>query len=148
MQRKQLESCVNLYKYILSQEPNDVSAKEHLGDLYHALDDDRRALSYWEQCDTASAYYNCGKLYQYPKINYIEFLSKNQPFTKFNYIISDSGNLENIFITPAKYVDGGQANEDVIIMYIDFEFISRGGSIEDYRINNIKSAKETLMKKF
>lgn len=64
-ERKQLESCVNLYQYILSQEPNDLSSKEKLGDLYHALGDDRRAYSWWQQCDTASAYYNCGRLFQY-----------------------------------------------------------------------------------
>ena len=61
----QARSCIEIYGAILKTSP-DVSAKERVGDFYHALDDDRRALTWWTQCDTADSCYKCGRLYQYP----------------------------------------------------------------------------------
>ena len=58
--------CANLYEHILSSEPNNADAKEKLGDIYNnAFNDARRALDWWQQCGTASAYYKMGKLFQY-----------------------------------------------------------------------------------
>lgn len=64
-ERRQLEGCVNICEYIISQEPDDTAVKETIGDLYHALGDERRALNWWEQCKTATSYYNIGRLYEY-----------------------------------------------------------------------------------
>lgn len=59
-------NAIRLYQYILEQDHTQIDAKEKIGDLYHILNDDRRALDYWRQCNTATAYYHRGKLFQYP----------------------------------------------------------------------------------
>lgn len=63
-EKTQAQSCIEIYGAILKTSP-DVSLKERVGDLYHALGDDRRALSWWTQCDTADSCYKLGRLYQY-----------------------------------------------------------------------------------
>ena len=63
---ERLGNCLHLYQnVILPREPNNLIIKEKIGDIYHALGDDNRAFDYWNQCDTATAYYNCGRLFQY-----------------------------------------------------------------------------------
>ena len=63
---ERLGGCLYVYQnIILPKEPNNLKAKERIGDIYHVLGDDQRAFDYWNQCDTATAYYNCGKLFQY-----------------------------------------------------------------------------------
>ena len=63
---ERLGNCLYLYQnVILPKEPNNQGIKEKIGDIYHALGDDNRAFDYWNQCGTATAYYNCGKLFQY-----------------------------------------------------------------------------------
>ena len=63
---ERLGNCLHLYQnVILPRESGNLSIKEKIGDIYHALGDDNRAFDYWSQCDTATAYYNCGRLFQY-----------------------------------------------------------------------------------
>lgn len=64
------QNAIRLYQYVLD---NDISnkvdkteVKERIGDLYHILGDDRRALEYWKQCQTATAFFSRGRLFQYP----------------------------------------------------------------------------------
>lgn len=59
------ENVFNLYKYILSQEPNNQIAIEKIGLLYYKLEDFRRALEFLTKCNTAEALYHCGRIYQY-----------------------------------------------------------------------------------
>ncbi|MBR1645652.1 MAG: sel1 repeat family protein [Selenomonadaceae bacterium] len=63
-EKTQAQSCIEIYGMILKNS-SDVSSKERVGDLYQALGDDRRALSWWTQCNTADSCYKCGRLYQY-----------------------------------------------------------------------------------
>lgn len=62
----QREMAIRLYQYVLQQEPEQEDVKERIGDLYYSLGDERRALEYWQQCETASSYYRRGRLFQYP----------------------------------------------------------------------------------
>lgn len=64
-EKKQVTSCIQIYHEVLKG-GHDVSVKERIGDLYHVLKDDRRALEFWQQCETATSYYKRGRLYQYP----------------------------------------------------------------------------------
>lgn len=58
-------NAIRLYQYVLEKSSNYTDAKEKIGDLYYTLGDERRALDYWRQCDTATAYYHQGRLFQY-----------------------------------------------------------------------------------
>lgn len=64
------DHTIRLYQYVLehdtNQDINQTEVKERIGDLYHVLGDERRALEYWTQCQTPTAFYNRGRLYQYP----------------------------------------------------------------------------------
>lgn len=62
----QREMAIRLYQYVLQQEPQQEEVKERIGNLYYSLGDERRALEYWQQCETATAYYHRGRLFQYP----------------------------------------------------------------------------------
>lgn len=64
--REAAHNVVRLYQYVLEKNNKDQDAREKIGDLYNALGDERRALDYWKQCDTATANYHCGRLFQYP----------------------------------------------------------------------------------
>ena len=56
--------CIRIFEYVLSKENNnDDDIKEKIGNLYHFIKDDIRALEYWKQCTTKTAYYGCGMLY-------------------------------------------------------------------------------------
>lgn len=62
--KNQAIRCIEIYKEILNKS-GDISVKETIGDIYHILNDDRRASDWWQQCETATAYYKRGRLYQY-----------------------------------------------------------------------------------
>ena len=64
-EKNQVVSCIQIYHEVLKGD-SDVLVKERIGDLYHVLQDDRRAFEWWQQCETATSYYKRGKLYQYP----------------------------------------------------------------------------------
>ena len=64
-EKNQVMSCIQIYQEVL-KDGNDLSVKERIGDLYHFLKDDRRALEWWQQCESADSYYKRGRLYQYP----------------------------------------------------------------------------------
>ena len=61
----QRNTAIHLYQYVLQKCPESEEVKERLGHLYHSLGDDRRALEYWQQCETAGAYYQRGRLFQF-----------------------------------------------------------------------------------
>lgn len=63
-EKNQAVSCIEIYKMIL-EKSGDSSVKEKIGDIYHILDDDRRALEWWRQCQTADSFYKRGRLYEY-----------------------------------------------------------------------------------
>jgi len=75
-------NVIRLYQYILEKDENDQDAKEKIGDLYNILGDTRRALDYWKQCNTATANYRCGRLFQYPEGSIAQDLDEALKFFK------------------------------------------------------------------
>ena len=69
-EKERVQTCINLFKYILSKESYDSdninNINEQIGNLYYLLKDYRRALDFWEKSKTANSYYNIGRrLFQY-----------------------------------------------------------------------------------
>lgn len=83
--RESAHNVIRLYQYILEKNSNEQDAKEKIGDLYSVLGDERRALDYWKQCDTATANYHCGRLFQYPEGAFGQDLDKALNFFKKAY---------------------------------------------------------------
>lgn len=93
-----------------------------------------------------------GKIYKYPKINYINLISKTEPFAYFNY--DDATNkLQKAFITPARYYEDGEFN-DVLLLYLNHKILtvydnSNYSSLKfanNFRVNNVQSAEDVLVK--
>lgn len=80
-EKNQVMSCIQIYQEVLKG-GSDISVKERIGDLYHLLKDDRRALEWWKQCETATSYYKCGRLYQYPDGIFSQDLNEAENFFK------------------------------------------------------------------
>ena len=78
-EKKQVISCIQIYSEILNS-VGDVSTKEKVGDLYHILNDDMRALEWWQQCETADSYYKRGRLYQYQDGAFSQDLNEAEKF--------------------------------------------------------------------
>ena len=78
-EKTQVMSCIHIYQEVLKNQ-SDASVKERIGDLYHALKDDRRALEWWQQCETADSCYKRGRLYQYPDGTFAQDLNKAENF--------------------------------------------------------------------
>ena len=62
-----VKNAIMLYKFVIEREANQVECTERIGDLYHFLGDDHRAMNYWKKCKTPTAFYSLGRLYQYPE---------------------------------------------------------------------------------
>ena len=79
MEKNQIMSCIQIYHEVLKG-GQDISVKERIGDLYHVLKDDRRALEWWQQCETPTSYYKRGRLYQYPDGTFPQDLNEAEKF--------------------------------------------------------------------
>ena len=78
-EKNQVMSCIQIYHEVLKG-GQDISVKERIGDLYHVLKDDRRALEWWQQCETPTSYYKRGRLYQYPDGTFPQDLNEAEKF--------------------------------------------------------------------
>lgn len=78
-EKNQVMSCIQIYHEVLKG-GQDISVKERIGDLYHVLKDDRRALEWWQQCETPTSYYKRGRLYQYPDGTFPQDLDEAEKF--------------------------------------------------------------------
>lgn len=78
-EKNQVVSCIQIYHEVLKA-GQDISVKERIGDLYHVLKDDRRALEWWQQCETPTSYYKRGRLYQYPDGSFPQDLNEAEKF--------------------------------------------------------------------
>ncbi len=93
-----------------------------------------------------------GKLYKYPKLNYVYFVSKNGQFAHFNYDDS-SGDLQFVFITPASFFENG-AFHDVLMMYVKPQMVNIQGvddrhsmkQVNCFHVYNVRSADDVLVK--
>lgn len=78
-EKNQVMSCIQIYHEVLKG-GQDISVNERIGDLYHVLKDERRALEWWQQCETATSYYKRGRLYQYPDGTFPQDLDEAEKF--------------------------------------------------------------------
>ncbi len=61
------DNVIELYQYIISQEPDNLNATEKLGHLFFKREDYRRSMEYLQKCNSPYALYRCGNMYQYGK---------------------------------------------------------------------------------
>ena len=94
-QTTKIDTCISIFKYIISQEPNNKELQEKMGYLYKQKGDERRALEIWQKCETKKALYECGRLYQYTDGNIPQDLDKAIDFfTKASNLGHEKANEE------------------------------------------------------
>lgn len=78
--KEKLLNCLKMHQYILQHESGNEEVSEATGDLYQRLGDERRAFNYWDNCSTATAYYKCGRLFQYPDGAFPQDLDRTEKY--------------------------------------------------------------------
>lgn len=78
--KTKLINCRKLFEFLGTKYPKDESIPETLGFIHLRLGDEQRALSTWLSCHTATARYQCGRLYEYNSDTFPQDLDKAESF--------------------------------------------------------------------